>query len=127
MWRFRLKGAWGSLISSGHSDEAMLRDPKHPAHRSGREGMWVALLVVILGIIFWTSVEVTWLGTYWKIVVTFGLAAGLGYPVGWLFASMDARHKRRLQDAYREDQKAEVQRKLEEAKASGAFDRWEKK
>ena len=110
------------MMPHGHStDEAALRDRNHPGHRSGsREGMWAALIVMIVGLILFSSVELPWMPQFAKIMLTLIVATGVAVGVSLTFSRAESRSRARLQEEYRADLEAETQRKIAAMKAAEA-------
>lgn len=109
------------------SDEAVLRDPKHLEHRSGwREARMAAVAVCLAGWIFFSVVEMPWLPFGGALALVLLLAFGAGwFFVRWIGGDSKCRMIEGAK-AQRERDSAERKRKIEEAKASGAFDRFGK-
>ena len=99
----------------GHGDEAMLRDPNHPAHTSGgREGGMSAILVIVLGIIFFNVYEITWLSVFWKCFLLLLVSVSVGFFMAIQIGGSKERAKRREQQKYREMMEAEKKKQIEQ-------------
>lgn len=114
-------------------DEAMLRDIHHVSHRDGmREGVWTFSLV-LGGLLFLYSQFPVSLPVYpvSLIIIVVSVLSGLWVKRRIARAAALPEHtreivSRRAHDA-RASRETEVQKKIEEARASGAFDRWDSK
>lgn len=116
-----------------YNDEAMLRDIKHVSHRNGmREGIWTFSLVflVLIGLCIEFPpplptypvslfILVVSISSGWWVKRRIARAAALPEDTPELVS-------RRAQEM-RSHREADSQRRIDEAKASGAFDRWEKR
>ena len=111
-----------------YDDEAAMRNIRHTEHRSGwREAQAAAIIVWILGAIFIYPIESDWFPSFAKVLLICFLGVGAGAFFIWWIGGSGKRHQERVSYEHREIIAAERERQLEEAKASGAFDRWESK
>jgi len=112
-------------------DEAMLRDINHVSHRDGmREGVWAFCLVGL----FWLVALGAFPPPVHPILRLFGTFVMAAYADWWVKrriarAAALPRHTpeivSRRSHEFRAAQEAETRRKIDEAKASAAFDRWD--
>jgi hypothetical protein len=102
------------MFGLGQSDEAMLRDANHPAHRSGgREAIGVFLLVCILGAFLFSFVNVWFLPFIVKLAITLGYALFLAnLMMRWIGGSAK-RHALREQAEIRKTLEAEKQKQID--------------
>lgn len=118
-----------------YDDEAMLRDIRHVAHHEGkREGAAFGLLAFVLTFPA-TLVILVALPVDLSNFVMIAISGCVSLFTGLLVTRWDVKRAERrwraadarnsgLREVSRE---AETRRKLDEAKTSGAFDRWEKR
>lgn len=116
-----------------YNDEAMLRDIRHVSHRNGmREGIWAGSLVfgILLALFVAFAPQ---LPTYPVSLVLLVTSVFSGWWVKRRIARAAALPEdtpeivsRRAQEM-RSTRDADTRKKIDEAKASGAFDRWEKR
>ncbi|MEL6998782.1 MAG: hypothetical protein AAFP68_11030 [Pseudomonadota bacterium] len=108
-------------FSGLNTGEAALRDPKHPQHRSGhREGFYAAALVLLLAVVLFNTVGMSWISLFWRVFVSLGAAAFAGVAVArWIARGMNTRDAT-WQQQYRQDREAEKNRLIAEMKAREA-------
>ena len=103
------------MFPLSHTERQDLSDAFHPSHRGGtKEGMTAVMIICLAGVVFWYSVDVSWISRFWKIQITFAVAI----PIGWLVAmwvkEMQSSKSHSRSQEYRDMREAETQMKIDE-------------
>ena len=116
----------GPSNTQQYFDAYMSRQINHPAHRNaGRFGLAVGGVVWIVGVIAASVGLPNQLALLAGVLVPIAVVVGL-FAARW-FAKLEKPHGRLSPAAQRAARRAETEKAIQEAKASGAFDQWEKK